>query len=164
VLGDICQHARIDFVIEPKHLLGQNKQRPDLLIHFGKDGHDISYDLTIVNPVRDEAAVKSTLRDEQGFLSTDEQAKIRKYQDACAEQGMSFCPLVLSAFGGVLRASYTMGLSPLIRKIRKSNFCSPNWAAPNRTTYWLQRIAIMLWAGNVAKVKPFLMQRPLRHI
>jgi len=75
VLGDICQHARIDFVIEPKHLLGQNKQRPDLLIHFGKDGHDISYDLTIVNPVRDEAAVKSTLRDEQGFLSTDEQRK-----------------------------------------------------------------------------------------
>ncbi len=162
VLGEICHHAHIEYQLEPKHALGQHGQRPDLLVYFGKDGHDIAYDLTVVSPVRNDSATKKAIRDEQGFLATDEQVKLNKYRDQCAKQGKAFCPIVLSAFGGILHASYNMGLSPLIHKIRKSQFCSPNWAAPNRTTYWLQRIAIALWAGNVAKVKPFLQEVPLR--
>jgi len=158
VIGDICRHAQAFYELEPKHIFAQDKTRPDILIHFGKDGHDIAYDLTIVNPVRNEAAVNSTLRDEQGFLATEEKVKADKYAEKCAMSGTSFCPIVLSAFGGVLNNSYSTGLSPLIHRIRKNHFCAPNWAAPDRTIYWLQRISIALWSGNVAKVKPFLAQ------
>ncbi len=149
------------FSRENIHMFDQHGQRPDLLVYFGEDGHDIAYDLTIVSPVRDPATTSRALRDEQGFLATDEQAKLNKYRDECAKHGKAFCPIVLSAFCGILRASYTMGLFPLIHKIRRSQFCAPNWAAPDRTSYWLQRIAIALWAGNAAKVKPFLAEEPL---
>ena len=160
VLGEICHHAHIEYQLEPKHSLDHGK-RPDLVVYFGKDGHDIAYDLTVVSPVRDSTAVKRVLRDEQAFLATDEQTKLNKYRDECARHGQAFCPIVLSAFGGILHASFSMGISPLIHKVRRSQFCSPNWAAPNRTTYWLQRIAVALWAGNAAKVKPFLKEERL---
>jgi len=156
----MCHHAQVEYKSEPKHMLDHGK-RPDWVVYFGKDGHDIAYDLTIVSPARDQTAINRALRDEQNFLATDEQVKLNKYRDECARHGMSFCPIVLSAFGGILHASYSMGLSPLIHRIRRSQFCSPNWAAPNRTSYWLQRIAIALWAGNAAKVKPFLQEEPL---
>jgi len=160
VLADVCRHAHAEYQLEPKHMFDHGK-RPDLVVYFGKDGHDIAYDLTVISPVRDQTAVKRVLRNEQDFLATDEQVKLDKYRDECAKHGKSFCPIVLSAFGGILHASFSMGLSPLIRRIRKSQFCSPNWAAPNRAAYWLQRIAIALWAGNAAKVKPFLQEEPL---
>ncbi len=160
VLGDICKHAHVEHQLEPKHMF-EHGQRPDLLIYFGKEGHDIAYDLTIVNPVRDDSATSRALRDEQGFLAADEQTKINKYRDECAKRGVAFCPIVLNAFGGILNSSYSMGISPLIKKVRKSQFCAPNWAATNRSSYWLQRIAIALWAGNAAKVKPFLREEPL---
>ena len=53
-------------------------KRPDWVVYFGKDGHDIAYDLTIVSPVRDQTAINRVLRDEQHFLATDEQAKLNK--------------------------------------------------------------------------------------
>ena len=156
VISDICRYGQLFYQLEPRHVFGQGKIRPDLLIHFGQDGHDVAYDLTVVNPVRDVSAVNCTLRHDQKFLEIEEKVKVDKYADLCAKNGATICPIVLSAFGGILRNSYSTGLSPLIHKIRKNHFCSPNWAAPNRTTYWLQRIAIALWVGNVAKVKPFL--------
>ena len=90
----------------------EHGQRPDLLVCFGKNGHEIAYDLTIVNPVRDDAALNRALRDEQGFLAADEQTKINKYRDECAKRGKAFCPIVLGAFGGIPPASYMMGIVP----------------------------------------------------
>jgi len=156
VIGDICKHAQTFYQLEPKHLFGQDKTRPDVVIHFGNNGHDIAYDLTIVSPVRDLAAIRCTLKDEQAFLATEEKVKADKYSEKCAESGTAFCPIVLSAFGGILQSSYSMGIQPIISRIRKTQFHAPNWAAPDRKSYWLQRMAIALWTGNVAKVKPFL--------
>jgi len=161
VLADICRHARLSHEVEPPQAMSGNKLRPDILIRFGKDGHDIAYDLTIVNPLRDQGCIEATLKDEQSFLSRYERSKRSKYQDECSENGASFCPIVLSSFGGILANSWEAGIKHIIKKIQKSRFSSPNWAAPNRMTYWLQRIAIALWAGNVRKVAPFLKKEPL---
>ena len=45
--------------------------------------------------------------------------------------------------------------------MRSKYFDSPNWAAPDKKTYWLQRIAIALWSGNVKLVGNFIMKKPI---
>jgi len=164
ILGDICRHARLSFEVEPKQSVTGTKLKPDLLVRYGQDGHDLAYDVTIINPLRDAEAVACTLRDEQAFLFTQHKVKCGKYQDKCAENGAAFCPIVLSAFGGVHQNSFENGINYLISKIKRSSFIPPNWAAPTPQIYWLQRIAISLWSGNVRKVKPFLKQEPLKHL
>ena len=105
--------------------------RPDLLVRFGSsDGHDIAFDITIVNPVRSKTAIAATLKDEQQFLRSQANVKNNKYETPCMERGTVFCPIVFSAFGGVLYDSFHCGLKLLINRIKKSKFSSPNWAAP----------------------------------
>ena len=88
--------------------------------------------------------------------------KIKNYfQSKYAENGAAFCPIVMSAFGGIHCLSYELGIKFLIHKIKKSKYLPPNWAAPNRSTFWLQRIAIALWAGNARKIVPFLKRESL---
>ena len=162
VLAEMCKAARLCHEVEPRQALKGNKLRPDILIRFGKDGYDLAIDLTIESPIRDEHSISLSIRDEQKFLSQAAVTKTRKYQEECGQNGASFVPIVLSAVGGVLEESYTEGLHFLIKKIKKSQFISPNWAAPNRTSYWMQRIAIALWSGNVTQVSSFLQKKPLR--
>ena len=164
VLGGICRHARLSYDLEPPHFFDKGQQRPDLLIRFGNNGRDVAYDLTIINPVRTEETTDSTIENEQKVLAMSERSKNVKYQELCAKMGAYFCPIVLSAFGGILQNSFSVGIESTIKKINKSRFVPPNWAASNRTAYWLQRIVIALWAGNVAKVKPFLKKEPLQQL
>lgn len=77
------------------------------------------------------------------------------------ENGISFCPIVLSAFGGVHEIGFEAGIKFMISKNNERGFKPPNWAARSAYTYWLQRIGIALWAGNVRKVAPFLERGPL---
>ena len=127
--------------MEPPQAYSGEKLRPDILIHFAnRDSYRVAYDLTLVN---------------QEFLARYEGTKNNKYQSKCEQDGVSFCLIVLSAFGGVHNIGYEAGIKYMISKTKYKGFKSPNWAAPNRHTYWLQRIAIALWAGNVKKVVPF---------
>ena len=150
--------------VEPPQAFQGDKLRPDILIRLGKDGHDLAYDLTIVNPVRDEGTIAATIKDEQAFLARYDRTKSDKYQAKCAENGAAFCPIVMSAFGGIHCLSYEVGIKFLIHKIKKGKYLPPNWAAPNRSTFWLQRIAIALWAGNARKIVPFLKREPLAQL
>ena len=135
---------------------------PDLLIHFAdQDGYDLAYDLTVVNPVRDKQSIAQTIKDDQEFLARFDRTKNDKYQSKCAESGISFCPIVLDAFGGVHEIGFQAGIKFMISKTKNKGFKAPNWAAPTRRVYWLQRISIQLWAGNVRKVAPFLKREPL---
>jgi len=162
VLAEICHKARLMCVVEPTQALSGDKARPDILIHFAdKDGYDLAYDLTIVNPVRDQQSVAATIKDEQEFLARYDRSKNNKYQEKCAKNGISFCSIVLSAFGGVHSVGYEAGIKFMISKTKCKGFKPPNWAAPTRHSYWLQRIAIALWGGNVRKVAPFLKREPL---
>ena len=156
VLAEICHKAHLICEVEPPQAFSGDKLRPDILIHFANRGsYGVAYDLTIVNPLRDEDTIAATIKDEQGFLARYEGTK---YQNKCEQDGISFCPIVLSAFGGVHNIGYDAGIKYMISKTKYKGFKSPNWASPNRHTYWLQRIAIALWAGNVKK-KWFLFLR-----
>ncbi len=126
-----------------------------------RHGRDVAFDLTVHSPVRDENAVRRTIKNEQSFLESAARTKIYKYQEQCAKIGLEFTPIVLSAFGGVLRDSYENALMPLIGKIRRDRFIPPNWAAPDKVSYWLQRIVISLWAANANKVIAFMQKDPL---
>ena len=74
---------------------------------------------------------------------------------------MDFVPIVLSAHGGVTPDTFTCAFDYIIKKINKSSFVSPNWAAPNKKSYWLQRIAVALWSGVAAQLKPVLVHEAL---
>jgi len=163
VIAEICHKSRMYCEVEPPQAFLGDKSRPDILIRFGNDGHDLAYDLTIVNPVRDQSSIVATIKDEQDFLRRYDKVKTDKYKTLCEENGASFCPIVMSAFGGIQAASYESGIGFLIYKAKANmKFTSPNWAAPSVSSYWLQRIAIALWAGNARKVVPFLKQEPLQ--
>ena len=161
VLVELCHSARLSWEVEPQQALNGCKQRPDLLIRFAWNGYDAAYDLTIHNPVRDKQAIKSTIKNDQKFLKTVDQVKRDKYQEKCAENGTLFFSIVFSAFGGILEESYHDTIEPLMNKVKTNNFVPPNWAAHTKTEYWLQRLAIALWAGNVRKVSPFLKKEPI---
>ena len=94
------------------------------------------------------------------FLGT-----LRGQQEAliCLEHFFpAFCPIVLSAFGGILSSSLESGINFLLDKARKKvKFTPINWAAPSPSTCLLQRIAIALWQGNARKMAPFLKGQPL---
>ena len=160
VFGDMCRAARLSYEIEPRQCLSGNKLRPDILVNFGKDGHHVAFDITIDNPVRDAQAVSTSIRDEQKFLRQHAQAKINKYHELCEKQDISFTPIVLSAYGGILEESYSSGIKFFIRKIKRSQFVPPNSAAPTVKTYWLQRISIALWKGNAKQLGHFLAKKP----
>jgi len=161
-LVDLCKSARLSCEVEPRQALAGDKKRPDLLIRFASNGQDAAYDLTIHSPVRDSNSIRRTIDNEQSFLETASTTKINKYRSKCAEQGILFSPIVLSSFGGILEESYSDVIEPIIEKIKGDYFIPPNWAATDTKTYWLQRIAIALWAGNVRKVARFLKNEPIR--
>ena len=161
-LVDLCKSARLSCEVEPRQAFAGDKKGPDLLIRFACNGHDAAYDLTIHSPVRDNDSIKRTINNEQSFLETASTTKIHKYRSKCAEEGILFFPIVLSSFGGILEESYYEVIEPIIDKVKDDYFVPPNWAAVDSKTYWLQRIAIALWAGNVRKVARFLKNEPLR--
>ena len=156
VIAELCKAARLCHEVEPKQALSGNKLRPDILVRFGNDGYDVAFDVTIDSPVRDEHALRTTLKDEQKFLRQQARHKTQKYRESCEENSASFTPIVLSAFGGIFDESYSSGIKFLTKKIRKSSFEPPNWGAPSSKAYWLQRIAIALWTGNACQMTHFL--------
>ena len=163
VLVDICKAARLSCEVEPHQAFNGDRKRPDLLVRLAFSGRDTAYDLTIHSPLRDRNSIETTIRNEQAFLKQADNTKRNKYQQQCDEKDTLFVPIVLSAVGGVLEESYQDGISLLINKINKNRFAPPNWAAPNRMVYWLQRIAIALWEGNARKVARFLENKPKKY-
>jgi len=162
VLADMCTAADFDFEVEPRQALSGNKLRPDILIRYGKDdGYDMALDLTIDNPLRDDSAINTSLKDEQKFLMQNAIVKRHKYDEQCSRNLASFTPIVLSAFGGIFEESYNDAILFMIRKIPSKEFEPPNWAAPDKKTYWLQRIAIALWKGNARQMGSFIKKQPV---
>jgi len=142
-------------VSRPQALSG-NKLIADIMFRFAKDGYDIAFDLTIDNPVCNEQTTAMSVKDEQKYLRDKAEEKNKKYHEECQNNGCAFTPIVLSAFGGILDESYSSGIKFFLHKIKRNNFVPPNWAATDVKTYWLQRIAITLWSGNVRQVGHFL--------
>ena len=127
VLAEICHKAHLICEVEPPQAFSGDKLRPDILIHFAnRDSYGVAYDLTIVNPLRDEDSIAATIKDEQGFLARYEGTKNNKYQNKCEQDGISFCPIVLSAFGGVHNIGYEAGIKYMISKTKYKGFKSPN--------------------------------------
>jgi len=137
VLGEMCKAAQLNYELEPQHMVTGRGLRPDILIQFGKDGRNVSFDLTIYNPLCNEHSMRRCLRDDQDFLNQAATIKIRKYLQDSDKISGSFTPIVLSVFGGILDESCTSGIEYLLDKMRSKYFNSPNWAAPDKKTYLL---------------------------
>ena len=161
VLGEMCKAAQLSYRLEPHQAFTGNKLRPDIIVDFGKDGYDVSFDLTIHNPLRDDPSMTACIQDDQNFLRSAANTKNNKYQPNCAKNGSFFTPIVLSAFGGIADDSYTNGIKFLLDRMKNKYFSSPNWAAPDKRTYWLQRIAIALWLGNAKQMGRFILKKPI---
>ena len=160
-IGAMCKSAQLFAQVEPPHSIRGSNKRPDIIVHFAEKGRDVAFDVTVINPARNTSSAQACARDGLKFLEAAEKAKIRKYRDLCAQSGMDFVPIVLSAHGGVTPDTFTCAFDYIIKKINKSSFVSPNWAAPNKKSYWLQRIAVALWSGVAAQLKPVLVHEAL---
>lgn len=161
VIADMCKCARLHTQVEPPQAFTGSHKRPDIVVRMAENGRDVAFDVTVINPARNESSSQSCAHDGLKFLEAAEQAKIRKYRNLCATTGMDFVPIVLSAHGGVTPDTFRCGFDYIIKKINKASFVSPNWAAPNKKSYWLQRIAVALWSGVAAQIKPVLVHEAL---
>lgn len=161
VVADMCKCARLHTQVEPPQAFTGSHKRPDIVVRMAENGRDVAFDVTVINPARNESSSQACAHDGLRFLEAAEQAKIRKYRDLCSTTGMDFVPIVLSAHGGVTPDTFRCGFDYILKKINKSSFVSPNWAAPNKKSYWLQRIAIALWSGVAAQIKPVLRHEAL---
>ena len=161
VFADLFSSAKLVHEVEPPQAFEGNKQRPDIVVRNAWKGQDAAYDITIENPVRNAQSVRETIKNDQKFLKTAYQTKYSKYEENCRAQGMLIFPIVLSAFGGIVEESYRDGIEVIIHKVEKKQFNAPNWAAPTRKAYWLQRIAVALWKGNARKLSSFVKKGPL---
>ena len=156
-IGNLCKAARLAYEYEPHRVIGPDGRRPDLMVIMASNDQDVVLDVTIHSPLRDKYAVANTIQDEQHFLERADQAKRQKYQQECDEKNLLFFPIVLSAFGGILKESL-IGLKVLLEKTKRQPFAPPNWAASSRKAYWYQRIAIALWSGNACKLASFMQE------
>ena len=161
VIADLCKCAQLHTQVEPPQAFTGSHKRPDIVVRMAENGRDVAFDITVVNPTRNLDNTRSSAVNGLQTLQAAERAKINKYRDLCISTGMDFVPIVFSAHGGVTPDTFHFGLDYLINKVKKASFVSPNWAAPNKKTYWLQRIAIALWSGVSAQLKPLLVHGPL---
>ena len=128
---------------------------------MAENGRDVAFDITVVNPTHNlDNAISSSVNGLQ-TLQAAERAKIKKCRDLCISMSMDIVPIVFSAHRSVSPVTFHFGLDDLINKVKKASFESPNWAAPNKKSYWLQRTAIALWSGVSASLKPLLVHGPL---
>ena len=157
----MCKAIRLSFEIESSQALKGNNLRPDILIQSGEDGYDLALELTIVNPTHNENSTFVFIYDKHKVLRQFAIKKTRKYEE-CGNNGSSFVPIFLNVFRRVFDESYSNGIHFLLHKIKRTQFESPNWTAPNRKAHWLQRMIITLQIGDALQVGNFLRKKPIR--
>ena len=162
LLATMCDAANIPYLKEPVHYFEDDTNlRPDIVLPCHTPaGCDVALDVCVTTPTCASLAGNGALRqDGQLPLQRREMAKNKKYMRHARDKCI-FYPVVFSAYGGTTILNIKMVLDPIIRRITKRRFCSPNWAAPDKRSYWYQRIAVALWNGVTSCVEPHLKLGP----
>ena len=87
-------------VREPDGLLPGSDDRPaDVLIPIWTEGRDTALDITVVNPLQQALVEKSS---EEGDIAVEQahKTKLRKYEERCNAEAITFLPLAVDTFGG----------------------------------------------------------------
>ena len=87
-------------VREPDGLLPGSDDRPaDVLIPIWTEGRDTALDITVVNPLQ-QALVARASEEGDSAVEHAHKAKLRKYEERCDAEAISFLPLAVDTFGG----------------------------------------------------------------
>ena len=87
-------------VREPDGLLPGSDDRPaDVLIPIWTEGRDTALDITVVNPLQQALLARAS---EEGDSAVEHahKAKLRKYEERCDAEAITFLPLAVDTFGG----------------------------------------------------------------
>ena len=85
---------------EPDGLLPGSDDRPaDILLPLWTNGKDTALDVTVVNPMRADL-VERGAREAGAAVQHAFTAKMAKYDERCAREGIVFLPLAADTFGG----------------------------------------------------------------
>ena len=90
-------------VREPDGLLPGSDDRPaDVLIPIWTEGRDTALDITVVNPLQ-QALVARASEEGDSAVEHAHKAKLRKYEERCDAEAITFLPLAVDTFGGCTR-------------------------------------------------------------
>ena len=86
---------------EPAGLLPGSDDRPaDVLIPFWTNGQDSTLDVTVVNPLQAGLVVRASQEGQSAVKSAHYARKVRKHEERCPNEGITFTPLALDTLGG----------------------------------------------------------------
>ena len=132
-------------VREPAGLLPGSDDRPaDVLIPFWTNGQDTALDITVVNPLQAALVVRAS-QEGQSAVESAHYGKVRKYEERCANEGITFTPLAADTLGGwhpVALAAITRLGRQLARNVGKED--------EDCIRHLRQRLALLLVRDNVA--------------
>ena len=90
----------LNVCVEPDGLLTGSDDRPaDILLPLWTNGKDTALDVTVVNPMRADL-VERGAREAGSAVQHAFTAKMAKYDERCAQEGIVFLPLAADTFGG----------------------------------------------------------------
>jgi hypothetical protein len=130
---------------EERALLPGTEARPaDVLIPHWTAGKDTAMDVTVINPLRLDLAVRSAT--EPGFaLDHVYRAKWNKHGPPCEAQGMVFTPIPVDTFGAFHEVA--------IANLRKLGQCLARATAEEESisvNHFFQRLSVTLMKGNAS--------------
>ena len=85
---------------EPAGLLPGSDDRPaDVLIPFWTNGQGSTLDVTVVNLLQAGLVVRAS-QEGQSAVESAHYGKVRKHEERCPNEGITFTPLALDTLGG----------------------------------------------------------------
>ena len=130
---------------EPGGLLPGTDDRPaDVLLPYWSQGRDTALDITVVNPLQG-ALVNQVAVDGESGVRHAYNAKMGKYDERCAAEGIAFVPLAVDTFGGWHGAALDV-LSKLGRQVARQ----VGKEEEDGVRQLRQRVSVLLTRDNVA--------------
>ena len=130
---------------EPDGLLPGSDDRPaDLLIPFWSGGRDTAIDFTVVNPLQ-AALVRKSAQDGSSAVEHSHNVKVRKYEERCAAEGISFVPLAVDTLGG-----WHPSALPIITRLGRQVASNVGREGDEVVRHFRQRLGVLLVRDNVA--------------
>ena len=130
---------------EERALLPGIDQRPaDIFIPHWSSGKDTAYDVTIINPLQLELAVRSA-KVQGHSLTVAYKREWEMYGDACFQEGIDFVPLPVETMGG-----WSEGASGHIQRLGQALARALGREESETVNHLFQRLSKLLMKGNMA--------------
>jgi len=150
-LRDMAMSAGIVAEEEPRCLPGFGQGGGDILLHgAGEAARDLMVDVTVVAEDTDTHVRRSATTPYHAAQAAEER-KRERYADPCAHLGIDFWPLAIEldgAFGPGLQRFFAL-CRQLSRDVAVQD---TTWSAPTFSSYWQQRLSVVLRRGTARAV------------